>query len=625
MKIREEASKMKRLRDMKIGMKLLLGFSVVILLMGIIGYTGYKSTLNVKRGLDNIFGKRLPSLNNLIEADRDLQQLLVAERSMIFSHPEAAEFQEFVNTYNVKMKQSETRFNEYKKLADTPEEQEIILKYDQARKEWEEISRKVVEGRIEDTREGRRLAIDLTLGQAKTTFEEMRNYLSQLEEINLAIAEMEQKNAHGIYRMSSLTILAVVALALIVGITVALFLSRGITTPLKKCVALASSIKEKDLTHRIDVNKNDETGELAFALSEMASNLIEMIGRIQGLSEEVATSSQEMSANAEQMSEGAQNQASTLEETSASVEELSASVEQVADHAQSQISMVEEGTSNMEKIKSSADQVSQTLTTVSQTANEAVEKAKEGAESVVRVIESIRSISDSSDKITGIVSVISDIADQTNLLALNASIEAARAGEHGRGFAVVADEVSKLADRSATSTKEIGHLIKESEKVVKAGVEIAQGSGKAMEEIIGGSKKSSELITDLSNAIERQTQAIQHLGKTLEQISEMSQGIGAATEEQTTNAKQVMKAIENVNEVTQQAASSAEEMSASTQQLSTMAQELQILLDTFKMNGSLRSPEKLKVLSAQKNEKLRDRVEEDKETTSIAVAEEQLV
>ena len=86
-----------------------------------------------------------------------------------------------------------------------------------------------------------------------------------------------------------------------------------------------------------------------------------------------------------------------------------------------------------------------------------------------------------------------------------------------------------------------------------------------------------------------------------------------------------MKAIENVNEVTQQAASSAEEMSASTQQLSTMAQELQILLDTFKMNGSLRSPEKLKVLSAQKNEKLRDRVEEDKETTSIAVAEEQLV
>jgi len=214
-----------------------------------------------------------------------------------------------------------------------------------------------------------------------------------------------------------------------------------------------------------------------------------------------------------------------------------------------------------------------------------VENALEGTKAVSEVVAGINLIAGSSEKISGIVDVISDIADQTNLLALNASIEAARAGEHGRGFAVVADEVSKLADRSSSSTKEIENLIKESVKNVTRGVETAQGSQLAMEQIRAASQKVKEMIAGLSESLQQQVEAVKQLSKALANVSEMSQGISAATEEQTTNAKQVSKAVENVNEMTQGAASAAEEMSSATEQLSSMAQELQKMTSQFKITA----------------------------------------
>jgi methyl-accepting chemotaxis protein len=360
-----------------------------------------------------------------------------------------------------------------------------------------------------------------------------------------------------------------------------LFFARSVTKPVQKTVEFAQTVADGNLTKQLDIHQRDEIGVMSDAMNRMSENLKSIVTQIKDGAEQIATSSEELAATAQQIAEGAQSQASTLEETSASIEELTASVEQVSDHAQSQTAAVEQSTASMTQIQKATDHVSETLTKVSDIAQQSFEKSVQGAGTVGKAVEAINLISGGSEKIAGIVNVISEIADQTNLLALNASIEAARAGEHGRGFAVVADEVSKLADRSASSTKEIDSLIKESVKNVKSGVELAQASKVSMEEITKGAQKSVEMINELAAAMQQSIGAFKEASKAVGNISEMSQSIGAATEEQTSNAKQTSKAIESVNEITQQAASAAEEMASSTEELSSMAQQLQGLVAQF--------------------------------------------
>ncbi|MBN2125386.1 MAG: MCP four helix bundle domain-containing protein, partial [Deltaproteobacteria bacterium] len=191
---------MKGFADLKVGGRLILGFSVMILFMAGIGFAGFRSIHQINGNLEEIFAVNLPSMDYLLETDRDLQQLLVAERSLIFSNARSEIFKKLVEEYEENLQQSDARWEKYKALAETPEEKELIAGYEKAREEWKAVSRRVVEGRAADTREGRRESLDLTLGQARERFEQMRTYLDKLTGISLDLAREDRETASETYR-----------------------------------------------------------------------------------------------------------------------------------------------------------------------------------------------------------------------------------------------------------------------------------------------------------------------------------------------------------------------------------------------------------------------------------------
>ncbi|MFH0753681.1 MAG: Cache 3/Cache 2 fusion domain-containing protein [Candidatus Omnitrophota bacterium] len=315
------------------------------------------------------------------------------------------------------------------------------------------------------------------------------------------------------------TIIVCFVVFLVFGFLLSLPIAASITGPMQGSAKGMEFMAGGDLTHRLNISRGDEIGDMSKAMDKFAESLSSMVIQIKGASEMISSAVKEVSSGAQQIADGAQQQ-------SASFEELSSSVQ-----------------ANAENVKN-ANQVSQGVSLDAQKAGKAMESN----------VEAMIGIEKGSKQMAEAVELITDIADQTNLLALNAAIEAARAGEHGKGFAVVADEVRQLAERSATSAKEIQNLIKENLRQVEQGVAISRDAGK----MVGG------------------------ITLNIKQVADQLQNVANATQEQAA-------AMEQNTSITESNASAAEQLAASAQTMASQADDLRKLVEQFKTSGSAAS------------------------------------
>lgn len=289
-----------------------------------------------------------------------------------------------------------------------------------------------------------------------------------------------------------------------------------------------ADLADGDLTTTATVTE-DFTGAIADSINYTIDQLRILVSRINETSSRVVTSSSETQQTALHLAEASEHQAQEIAGASAAVNEMAVTIDQVSANAAESAGVAERSVS----IANNGAKVVQNTIRGMDTIREQIQETSKR----------IKRLGESSQEIGDIVSLINDIADQTNILALNAAIQASMAGDAGRGFAVVADEVQRLAERSATATKQIEALVKtiqndtndavismeQTTAEVVRGARLAQDAGVALEEIETVSANLAELIQNISNAARQQASSAGHISNTMNVIQEITSQTSAGT------------------------------------------------------------------------------------------------
>lgn len=298
-------------------------------------------------------------------------------------------------------------------------------------------------------------------------------------------------------------LLAVMLVALALGIGATVLITIGIVRPLRSAVHAAERVAGGDLTHLQATVSRDEAGRVLGALAGMQQGLNTLVRAIRESAEAVNTASEQISASNSELAARTEEQASSLEETAASVEELTATVKQNTEGAG----------------KASA------------LARQAAQLAADGGEAVAGVVGTMEGIQKSSRQVSEIIGVMDEIAFQTNLLALNAAVEAARAGDHGRGFAVVAAQVRVLAQRSAEASKDIKKLVAAAVTEANQGARAAAQAGQSMEKVVRAARDAATLVTEIARASEEQRSGIEQVNTSIAHMDTVTQNNAALVQE----------------------------------------------------------------------------------------------
>lgn len=542
------------LKNLKIGVRLTMGFILIALFVGIVGYEGVINLKTVNNGQHEIFNMSLTPMytissiqKNTLENANDLNFLLS------LSDPDRIK----VLADRITRREEETR-----KMIDQLKSTNLQNTEKYLLDDFEKNSaayRDIVYQALTLTKENNIAQASEKFTEAVTVQNSLEQIIDPLRQHKISLAQELNKKGDEIYAKTRNFMFYLTAAAMLLAVILGYVLSRSITRPLKMGLDFAEAVAGGDLTQSIALNTRDEVGTLAQTLNRAVLNtrnlvngIINCAGELNASSQELSATVQEISAQVHTISSNTQGIAASMQETSATTEEMNASGQEIARAADQLAGKADEGSHTAREIEVRAQEMKAHAENSQAIArNIYIEQQK----NILNAIQDGKVV----DKIEEMAGIISEIATQTNLLALNAAIEAARAGEQGLGFAVVAEEVRKLAEQSSQTVANIQSVTKQVQEAFQNLSVNAESILKFIDEKVTPDYESlvqtgiqyqadavlvTSLVMDFASSTQQISASIEETTRSIEAVAAGAEMAASGSQEISTSITEMAEALE---------------------------------------------------------------------------------